>query len=146
MKTFQREIPPFLITTDKSKMDFDFVYSFIRTSYWAMNIPRPIFDKSMENSLCFGVFESHEQVAFARVVSDYSTFAFLGDVFVDPNHRSKGISKILMECLLAHPELEGLRRFCLGTKDAHSLYQKFGFQTLKEPENWMEIKNNQIYK
>lgn len=138
---------PYHVSTDPKKLDLTFIHHELAQSYWAEAIPRSIVETSVKNSLCFGAFEisSNKQVGFARIVSDFATFAYLGDVFVTANHRGRGISKFLMQCISTHPRLQGLRRICLGTRDAHSLYKKFGFELIKEPQNWMEIKVPGIY-
>lgn len=150
MKHEKWEIEGFLVSTDPALLDLDRTHGFIAHSYWAAGIPKSILQKSIKNSLCFGLYRiasgSLEQVGFARIVSDYSTFAYLGDVYISENWRKKGLSKWLMECVLAHPELQGLRRFCLGTKDAHQLYSRFGFEVIQQPQNWMEIKVSDIYR
>lgn len=136
------------VSTDPALLDLDLIHAQLASSYWAEGIPRAIVEKSVRNSLCFGAYEvsSGKQVGFARVVSDFATFAYIGDVFVVPEHRGRGVSKFLMKCLMAHPELQGLRRMCLGTRDAHSLYQRFGFKASAQPENWLEIRIPNIYK
>lgn len=133
------------VSTDSSLLNLDLTYSYITNSYWANGIPRDVFENSVKNSLCFGVYKNKVQIGFARVVSDYSTFAYLGDVFIVEEERGKGYSKILMDTIMNHPQLQGLRRFCLGTKDAHDLYKKYGFEMIKSPQNWMEIKRSHIY-
>jgi GNAT superfamily N-acetyltransferase len=138
---------------DRNLLDIPKVHGFIKNSYWASEIPFSIFEKSVFNSLCFGVYEvfdlkemSLQQIGFARVVSDFATFAYLGDVYIEEAYRGQGLSKWLMSCVFSHSELQGLRRFCLGTKDAHKLYEKFGFKVIPEPQNWMEIRVKDIYK
>jgi GNAT superfamily N-acetyltransferase len=127
------------ITTDPAELDVDVIHRFLsEQSYWARGIPRAVVEKSLEHSLCFGGFLDGEQVAFARVISDYATFANLVDVFVLPEHRGKGYSKALMQAVLAHPDLQGLRRFTLATSDAHALYTQFGFKPLMKPDTFME--------
>ena len=127
------------ISCDKAKLDRTVIHNFLAGCYWAMNIPRRLVDKSIEHSLCFGVYHRARQVGFARVISDYATFAYLADVFIIETERGKGLSQRLMEAIMSHPELQGLRRWQLVTRDAHSLYQQFGFETLKTPERHMEI-------
>jgi len=141
------ERAPYSISTDPNRLDLDRLHGFIAGTYWATGIPRATFEKSVANSLPFGVYREDaaaagdsRQIGFARVVSDYATFAYLGDVFIEESERRRGLSKWLMECVMAHPELQGLRRFCLGTRDAHGLYRKFGFKVIPTPENWMEIR------
>ncbi|NRA67703.1 MAG: GNAT family N-acetyltransferase [Pseudobacteriovorax sp.] len=145
MQTYQIQQHGLTISTDTSLLDFDWTHQSIRNSYWAKGIPRETFDRSLEHSLCFGAYLSKIQVGFARVVTDYATFAYLGDVFIHEEHRGHGYSKTLIEAVMIHPDLQGLRRFCLGTKDAHSLYERFGFKVIKDFDNWMEIKIPDIY-
>jgi len=145
MQKFEKIIDDILISTDIDLVNLDFTYENITNSYWAMGIPKETFEKSLINSLCFGVYKKNKQIGFARVISDYSTFAYLGDVFIVNNERGHGYSKILMDVLCGHPELQGLRRFCLGTRDAHTLYEKYGFKVIGQPEYWMEIKSQNIY-
>ena len=135
----------YTFSTDKAKLDVKVIHDFLSNSYWAKNIPIEIVKRSIENSLCFGVFHHNKQVGFARVVSDYATFGYLADVFISEEHRGKGLSKKLMEHIVAHPQLQGLRRFCLGTKDAHKLYEQFGFTVIKAPERFMEILHPDFY-
>ena len=136
----------FTVTTDRSRLDRNVIVHFLSSSYWAESIPRSIVDKSIDNSLCFGLLEETRQVGFARVVTDSATFAFLADVFVLPEHRGAGLGKWLIECVKSHPELQGLRRWLLGTRDAHGLYQQFGFTPLRRPEIFMEIFNPDVYR
>ena len=136
---------PYEISTDARRFDVALIHAFLRATYWAAGMPRAILDKAIRNSLCFGVFVSDRQVAFARVITDYSTFAYLSDVFVVPEHRGRGVSKLLVRAILDHPELQGLRRFVLATKDAHGLYAQFGFQPLANPEDFMTIHNPNVY-
>jgi GNAT superfamily N-acetyltransferase len=136
----------FTVTTDKARLDRSVIERFLGSSYWAENIPRNTVDKSIENSLCFGLLEENRQIGFARVVTDRATFGFLADVFVLPEHRGAGLGKWLIECVVSHPELQGLRRWLLGTRDAHGLYRQFGFTPLKRPEIFMEIVNPDVYR
>lgn len=136
----------FLISTDKTKIDIAVVHGYLWRSYWAENIPREIVERSIENSLCFGIYKSEKQIGFARVISDFATFAYLADVFVLEEERGKKLSKWLMEIMIAHPQLQGLRRFTLATKDAHGLYAQFGFKPFAKPDRWMEIHQPGIYK
>ncbi len=135
----------FMISTDKSKLDLSVIYGFLTNSYWATNIPIEIVKKSIENSLCFGVYDNGKQVGFARVISDYATFAYLADVFILPENRGNGLSKLLMQTIKTHPELQNLRRWMLATRDAHKLYEKFGFVRLTGPDPIMVISNPNIY-
>ncbi|PTQ71697.1 GNAT family N-acetyltransferase [Pseudomonas sp. GV071] len=127
------------ISTDKSELNVPLIHQFLsEQSYWAKGIPRATVDKSIAHSLCFGGYLDGQQIAFARVVSDYATFANLVDVFVLPSERGKGYSKALMAAVFDHPELQGLRRFMLATSDAHSLYAQFGFTAPANPQVFME--------
>ncbi|HET9791291.1 MAG TPA: GNAT family N-acetyltransferase [Candidatus Angelobacter sp.] len=135
----------FEITTDPSRIDLRMVHEFLTSSYWAAGIPLETVERSIRNSLCFGIYTGNRQVGFARVITDRATFAYLGDVFVLPEHRGQGLSKWMMECIMAHPELQGLRRWSLLTRDAHGLYQQFGFTELKSPQRWMERHDPEIY-
>ena len=137
----------YLISADAADVDLDIVYDYLsKESYWAKDIPREIVARSIQHSMCFSVLFEGAQVGFARVTSDHATFAYVGDVFVLPAHRDKGISIWLMECIVKHPELQGLRRWMLATRDAHSLYTKFGFTPLKAPDRWMEKHRPDVYK
>jgi GNAT superfamily N-acetyltransferase len=132
----------FLVSTDPARMDLECIHGFLRTAYWCRGIPREIVARSLEHSLCFGLFDESpsgpSQIGFARVVSDYATFAWLGDVFVLEPYRGLGLSKWLMECVTGHPALQGLRRFMLATRDAHGLYRRCGFTALAAPDRMME--------
>jgi GNAT superfamily N-acetyltransferase len=134
------------ISTDIKKLQIAVIHHYLSVeSYWAKHIPLEIVKQSIDNSLCFGVYFKNEQVGFARVVTDYATFGYLADVFILETHRGKGLSKWLMEYIMAHPKLQGLRRFSLATRDAHSLYAQFGFKPLSKPESIMEIKHDNFY-
>ena len=127
------------ISTDKSKLDIDVIHKFlVEDSYWSKTRTFEQTKTAIENSICFGVYDEGRQVGFARVVSDHATFAYLGDVFILDEYRGKGLSKRLMEVIVSHPDLQGLRRWLLATKDAHGLYEQFEFASLKFPERWME--------
>lgn len=129
----------YVISTDKSKLNLHFIHDFLsNSSYWAQGRPLATVQKSIEGSLCFGVYAGTEQVGFARVVTDYATFAWLCDVFIVETHRGQGLGKWLVECVVAHPELQRLKLFVLATTSAHELYQRYGgFQNLPLPEKWM---------
>ncbi|HEY0654915.1 MAG TPA: GNAT family N-acetyltransferase [Chryseosolibacter sp.] len=136
----------FCISTDKTKLDIDSIYRFLSTkAYWSLNIPRTTVEQSIQNSLCFGVYLNDKQVGFARVISDYATIAYLGDVYVLEEYRGKGLSKWLMETIVGHPNLQGLRRWILLTGDAHGLYRQFGWTELADPTRWMERHNKNVY-
>ena len=127
------------ISTDKDRLDLGLIHSFlVEESYWARERTLEQTQTAIENSMCFGVFDGERQVAFARVVSDKATFAYVGDVFVIEEYRGRGISKMLMQHIVEHPELQGLRRWVLATRDAHGLYEQFEFAPLRHPERWME--------
>jgi N-acetylglutamate synthase-like GNAT family acetyltransferase len=136
----------YLISTDRSLLDHSVIHGYLSRSYWAEDIPTEIVKKAISNSLCFGVYNSGKQIGFARVISDFSTFAYLADVFILEEERGKGLSKWLVECILKHKQLQGLRNFCLLTRDAHTLYEKFGFKNLERPQNFMTIKKDNFYK
>lgn len=135
----------FTISTDRARLDLDCIHEFLREAYWSQAIPREVVAKSLDHSLCFGLYDGARQVGFARVVTDYATFAWLGDVFVLETHRGRGLSKWLMHCVMTHPDLRGLRRFLLATRDAHGLYVPFGFKPLAAAERFMEIRDTEIY-
>lgn len=133
------------ISTDKSLLQLETIHSVLKNSYWAKNIPLEILKRSIENSICFGVYIEKEQIGFCRVITDKATFAYLADVFIVEDHKGKGYSKLLMKEVMSHPELQGLRKFLLGTADAHGLYRQFGFKELAKPERMMEITFKDIY-
>lgn len=135
----------FTVTCDPARVDVDVVTGFLTESYWAKGIPREIVARSIANSLCFALLHGDTQVGFARVVTDQATFAYLADVFVAPAFRGRGLSKFLMECVNAHPGLQGLRRWLLVTRDAHGLYERFGFKPLASPDRLMERHDPGIY-
>jgi GNAT superfamily N-acetyltransferase len=135
----------FSVTCDPSRMDRAMIAEFLASSYWAQGVPPATVEKSLANSLCFALLDGDRQVGFARVISDCATIAFLNDVFVLPAYRGRGLSKWLMECVTSHSELQGLRRWMLATRDAHGLYDKFGFTPLKKPEVFMERHNPNVY-
>ena len=133
------------VTCDPTRVDATLVTKFLATSYWAKGISREVVERSLRGSLCFSLLDDGQQVGFARVVSDRATFAFLADVFVLPSHRGRGLGKWLVQCVVDHPELQGLRRWMLGTADAHGLYEKFGFTPVKRPEIFMERHDPDMY-
>ena len=137
----------FLISTDRARLDLNAIHQFLAgSSYWARQIPFETFARSAENSLCFGVYDSGgAQVGFARVITDFATFAYIADVFVLDSHRGQGLGKRLMECIQQHPQLQGLRRWVLTTRDAHGLYAQYGFASPKFPERYMEILRPNMY-
>lgn len=133
------------ISDDKKRLQVEVIHSLLKEAYWSKGIPLDIVKKAIDGSLCFGAYMNDQQVAFARVVTDGATFAWICDVIVDPQFRGKNISKKLIQSVLLHSKLQGLRRICLATKDAHGLYSQFQFKVTENPQNWMEIKNNDIY-
>jgi GNAT superfamily N-acetyltransferase len=135
----------FSISTDPARLDRRLIHEFLRDSYWARGIPREVVDRSIEGALCFGVYEGKAQVGFARVVTDRATFAYLADVFILESHRGRGLAAWLMEAIRAHPELQELRRWILMTRDAHGLYEKFGFREIEDPRRCMEIVDREVY-
>lgn len=129
----------FLISTEKERLDFGAIHAFLAgESYWANTRPIEQTRTAIENSICFGVYDGERQIGFARVVSDHATFAYLGDVFIIKEFRGRGLSKWLMHAIIEHPDLQGLRRWVLATRDAHGLYKQFDFDELRFPERWME--------
>jgi GNAT superfamily N-acetyltransferase len=127
------------ITTDNSKMDIPVIHSYLTRSYWAEGIPVETVARAIEGSMCFGLFHGSKQIGVARVISDKATFAYLCDVFILPAHRGVGLSKWLMQTIMSHPDLQGLRRWSLATLDAHGLYKQFGFTIINNPDSWMQI-------
>jgi GNAT superfamily N-acetyltransferase len=139
-------VSDFEISTDREALDIALIHDYLSLhTDWARNIPYEIVARSIGHSLCFGGYRDGRQVAFARVITDYATFANLVDVFVLPDHRGRGYSKRMMQAVIAHPELQGLRRFTLATADAHRLYEQFGFASPGRPQNMMERYFPEIY-
>jgi N-acetylglutamate synthase-like GNAT family acetyltransferase len=128
----------YFISDDDAILDIDSICDFLSRAYWADKRARAVIEKSMKHSLNFGVYDGDKQIGFARVVTDRAVFAYLCDVFIDENYRGHALGKWLMECILSHPDLQGLKRWCLVTKDAHGLYKQFGFAELNDPSRWME--------
>jgi uncharacterized protein len=144
---FERTIDGFLISTDTARLDLGVIHAFLATqSYWAEGVPREIVARSIANALCFGVYDGARQIGFARVISDYATFAYLADVFIIKEYRGRGLSKAMMDAIIAHPHLQGLRRFTLATADAHGLYRTYGFTEPPHPERQMERADPDIYR
>ena len=128
------------ISNDRERLDVDAIWSFLHSAYWSPGVPRDVVERSIARSLCFGLYAPDgAQAGFARVVTDGATFAWIADVFVLDPHRGRGLGVWLMETVLAHPDLQGLRRIVLATKDAHELYERFGFVPLPTPERWMSV-------
>jgi N-acetylglutamate synthase-like GNAT family acetyltransferase len=141
------EMGRFLISTDRSKLDLDVIHGFLARSYWAAGIPRETVARSIENSLCFGVYDNANQIGFARVISDFATYAYIADVFILEPYRERGLGKELIASIMAHPDLRGLRRWSLGTRDAQGLYAQFGFEPVVNTRSRtvMEIVDAEIY-
>ena len=135
----------FEISTDPARINIEVVHEFLTNSYWAKGIPVEAVRRSIENSICFGMYFAQDQIGFARVISDRATFAYLADVFILPAYRGRGLSKWLMECIIAHPDLQGLRRWMLATRDAHKLYAQYGFTPVQKPDRWMERHDPDVY-
>jgi hypothetical protein len=147
----------FLISTDPDRLDLNVIHGFLTNCYWSKGISRELVERAIAHSLCFGIYDVGEektsagrderpaQIGFARVISDFATYAYLADVFVLESHRGRGLGKDLMRCIKEHPELQGLRRWSLSTLDAHKLYAQFGFTSPKFPERYMEILRQNIY-
>jgi GNAT superfamily N-acetyltransferase len=136
----------YTVSTDPARLDAGAVHAYLSVeSYWAKGIPLETVRRSLEGSLCFGLYHGAEQVGLARVISDHATYAYLCDVYVLPAHRGRGLSRWMMECVLRHPRLQGLRRFNLATHDAHGLYRQFGFQPLAHPGRHMERVRRDVY-
>jgi len=135
----------YAISCDRARLDRGLIANFLAASYWAAGIPIATVNKSIDHSLCFGLYDGDRQAGFARVVSDYATFAYLADVFVIEPYRGRGLGEWLVECVSTHAELQGLRRWVLATRDAHALYAKFGFTPLARPERFMELHDPNVY-
>lgn len=142
----EQTIDGFLFSTNKNRLDLPYIYAFLSTSYWAEGIPIKIIQDSIQHSLTIGVYEDEKQVGFARVITDYATFGYLADVFIDEKYRGLKLSKKLMTFIFSMPEFKLFRRFILATRDAHGLYAQFGFKPLKSPAKFMEIAQPDIYK
>ncbi|WP_136666658.1 GNAT family N-acetyltransferase [Flavobacterium sp. H122] len=136
----------FLISTDKSKLDLDSIHDFLSTkAYWSLNIPKEKVHTAIQNSLCFGVYQNEKQIGFARVITDFSTIAYLGDVYILEEYRGQGLSKWLIETIMNYENLQGLRRWILLTGDAHELYRRFGWTDIADPAKWMELHDKNVY-
>jgi GNAT superfamily N-acetyltransferase len=135
------------VTDERSRMDLGVIHGFMAgESYWAAGIPEGVMARAVANSLCFGLFLRDRQVGFARVVTDRATFGYLCDVFVDRGHRGAGLGKWLVDCVLSHPDLQGLRRLCLVTRDAHELYKGFGFKPMPDATRYLELHRPDVYR
>ncbi len=136
----------YLVSTDPALLDIDRIHAFLTTSYWADGVSRHAVVRSIQNSIPFGLYLDGQQIGFARVITDTVSLAYLADVFVEEPRRGKGLGKLLLEAVIGHPQLQGLRRWLLGTRDAHNLYRQFGFSEPSRPERWMEKWNPALYK
>jgi len=139
------QVPAIVVTTDRSRLDVDTIHGFLTTAYWSAGIPRDVVERAIDNSICFGAFEDARQVGFARVITDRATFGYVSDVFVLESHRGRGVGKRLMSAIMSHPELQGLRRWTLFTRDAHALYRHYGFAEGRHPERLMEVFTERPY-
>jgi GNAT superfamily N-acetyltransferase len=135
----------YVVSTDRSRIDVAAVHAFLSRSYWSPGIPEDVVRRGITGAICFGLYHGREQVGFARVITDRATYAYLADVYVLEAHRGRGLAKWMMEVIMSHPSLQGLRRFSLSTRDAHSLYRQFGFELVANPERQMEIMRRDIY-
>jgi GNAT superfamily N-acetyltransferase len=136
----------YVVSSDSARLDVDALHEYLRASYWAERMPRAVLERAIANSLCVGLYHGARQAGFARAITDRATYAYLSDVFVLPEHRGHGLGVWLVECLLAHPDLQGLRRVALFTRDAQSLYARFGFGPAAGPSHYMEIRNPDVYR
>jgi GNAT superfamily N-acetyltransferase len=136
----------FCISTEKERLDLKAIHHFLSTqAYWSLNIPLSRVEKAVTHSLNFGLYSPEQQIGYARVISDFSSVAYLGDVYILPSFRGKGLSKWLIQTIMAYPELQGLRRWILSTADAHGLYRQFGWVSVAFPDRWMEVNNREVY-
>jgi GNAT superfamily N-acetyltransferase len=146
MTVFYEQIrDEYALSSDPNRLDLELIHAFLSTSYWSLGLPREVLLRAIDGSLCFGVYQGKSQVGFARVITDKATFAYLCDVFVLESYRGRGLGRWLMEAVVNHPDLRGLRRFVLVTRDAHGLYEQFGFRPLARPEGYMEVFRPDIY-
>lgn len=138
-KIFEAHRDQFTISTDPSRLDMNAIWDFLTRAYWAKGRPRERTERALANSLVFGLYDGDKQIGLARVVTDYAIFAYLCDVFIHEDYRAHGLGKWLMETVHSYPDLQGLRRWTLATRDAHGLYSQFGWKPLNNPDGWMEI-------
>ena len=142
---WQRE--DYVVSDDRKRLDMGVIHGFLSgESYWAAGVPEAVLARAFAHSLCFGLYKGEQQVGFARVVTDRATYGYLCDVFVDGGERGAGLGKWLVECVLAHPDLQGLRRIALMTRDAHELYKRYGFKPMPDPTRFLEIHNPDVYR
>ena len=134
------------VSSDRAQLDVSLIHEYLSCeSYWARHVPRAVIERAIANSICFGLYEAERQIGFARVVTDSATFGYLADVFIVASHRGRGLGRTLVAAVMAHPDLQGLRRFMLATRDAHGLYRQFGFTAPKHPQVLMERHDPDIY-
>ncbi|MEH2322863.1 MAG: GNAT family N-acetyltransferase [Nostoc sp.] len=133
------------ITTDVNQLDLNIIHQFLASSYWAKGLPLEVLQRSIQNSLIFGLYKGKQQIGFARLITDHATFAYVADVFILEPFREQGLGKWLIETIISYPELQGLRRWLLATKDAHELYRRFGFTELKNSDRLMEKWSPDVY-
>ena len=144
--TYEVRRGDYLVSDDRNILDIDAIHAFLsQQSYWANGISRERLETAVENSIPLGLFDGEKQIGFARAITDRATFAYLADVYVDEAYRGRGLSKLLIDAVLGHPEVQHLRRWMLGTRDAHDLYRQFGFIPLEEPRRWMELADQEAY-
>ena len=144
--TYEVRRGDYLVSDDRNILDIDAIHAFLsQQSYWANGISRERLETAVENSIPLGLFDGEKQIGFARAITDRATFAYLADVYVDEAYRGRGLSKLLIDAVLGHPEVQHLRRWMLGTRDAHDLYRQFGFIPLEEPRRWMELADPEAY-
>lgn len=136
----------YTVSTDPARLQLDVIHGFLVGSYWAAGIPRETVERSLRNSLCYGVYHGEEQVGFGRLVTDFAVFAYVADVFTLEAHRGRGLARWMARCMLETPELQGLRRWLLATRDAHAVYQSVGFETVTEPSRFMQILHRDVYR
>lgn len=147
MEVIEKTHDEFVFSTDKQKLNVDYIHHFLsQKSYWAQGIPKEKVQASIDHSLCFGIYHGQQQVGFARVITDFATIGYLGDVFIDEGYRGRGLSKLLMDFISGIEVLKTFRRMILLTSDAHSLYARYGFKTVAKPENYMELHRPDVYK
>jgi N-acetylglutamate synthase-like GNAT family acetyltransferase len=139
MTLFEVQRDGFTISSDPARLDMDAICSFMAQSYWAKERTRETMQRAVEHSLCFGVYNGEQQIGFARAVTDFATFAWLADVFISEQYRGRGLGKWLVEAVLSHPDVQGVPRWFLATRDAQELYRRFGFAALTAPERRMEL-------
>jgi GNAT superfamily N-acetyltransferase len=140
------QVGDFTVSTDRTRIDFNGVHAFLASSYWAEGIPRGVLERAIEHSITFGIYHGVRQVGFARVVTDRATYAYLADVFVVAEYRGRGLSKWMLECVLAHPDLQRLRRFALFTRDAQTLYERYGFAPPQGLSTYLERRDPDVYR